>query len=159
MSEHQRHAGGLVEVQAIGNRNHIHCGHGDQLTISAIDAIAQDGEFRTQVLKSGDALGALIAEVHRREQDPLPGFEAGDVVADFDNLACDVSTQDVRQLHSGQAFADPQIDMVQGTGLDADENLVLPGLGVGNIFVAQNFRTTEFVDANGFHRSSEITSL
>ena len=35
--------------------------------------------------------------------------------------------------------------------LHADQHLVLTRLGIGNIFVAKNFRTTEFVNANGFH--------
>jgi hypothetical protein len=49
--------------------------------------------------------------------------------------------------------------VVQSASLDANEDLVLTRLGVGYIFVAQNFRTTEFVDANGFHRSSEELKL
>ena len=149
--EHQRQAGGLVEVQTVRNRDHIHGRHGDQLAIPAIDAIAQDGELRAQVLQSGDALGAVIAEMHRRQQYPLPGLEAGDVLADLGNLSGNVRAQDVRQLHSGQTFADPQIDVVQGAGFDPDENLVPARLGIGHIFVAQNFRTTEFMDADGFH--------
>ncbi len=158
VSEHQRHAGGLVEVQAVRNRDHVHRGNGDQLTISAVHAIAQHGEFRALVLKSGDALGAVIAEMHGRQQYSLPRLEAGDVLADFDDLSCDVRPQNVRQGHSGQTFADPEIDMVQGAGLDADQNLVLARLGIGHIFVAQNFRTTEFMDADGFHRSSAMKS-
>jgi hypothetical protein len=43
--------------------------------------------------------------------------------------------------------------MIQGASSDPDENLVLARLGVGNVFVAKNFWTTEFVYTNGFHAS------
>src|SRR5580700_8601687 len=41
--------------------------------------------------------------------------------------------------------------MIQGACLDADQNLVLAGLRVRDVFVAQNFRTAELVDADSFH--------
>ena len=66
--------------------------------------------------------------------------------------------ENVRQADPGQAFPDPHIDVVQRASLDPNQNLVLARLGIGHIFVAQNFRTTEFVDADGFHGSSDRNS-
>jgi hypothetical protein len=100
----------------------------------------------------------VIAEVHGREQDPLPRSEASDVLAHFGDLARDVSSQNVWQGHPRQTLADPKIDVVESAGFDANQNLVLPWLGIGNVFVAQDFRTTEFMDADGFHGSSEMKS-
>ncbi len=57
----------------------------------------------------------------------------------------------MRQVYARQSFAHPDIKMVQGTGLNANQNLVFSGLGIGDIFVAQNFRPTEFVQTNSFH--------
>ncbi len=142
-----------MKSRIVGNRDYIHGGYGDQFAIPAVHAVAKHRKLRALVLKSGHALGAVIAEVHRREKHPLPGLEASDVLADFGNLSGDVRSKDVRQIHSGQSFANPQIDVVQGAGFDADQNLVLAWLGIRYVFVAQNLRTTEFMDANGFHRS------
>ena len=35
--------------------------------------------------------------------------------------------------------------------MDANEDLVFAQLGIGHIFVLENFRSTEFMNANGFH--------
>ena len=57
----------------------------------------------------------------------------------------------MRQLYPWQSLAHPKVEVIHGTGFDADEYLVLARLRVGNIFVAQDFRTTKFVNADGFH--------
>jgi hypothetical protein len=41
--------------------------------------------------------------------------------------------------------------MVQRASANADEELVFSGFMVWDVFVAQDFRATEFVDADGFH--------
>ena len=44
--------------------------------------------------------------------------------------------------------------MIHGTGPDADQHLVFSRLRVGYIFVSENLRPAEFVNANGFHGCS-----
>ena len=75
----------------------------------------------------------------------------------FDDLAGYVSYPECAARYSGQPFADPKIQVIQGAGSDADQHLVLARIRVRDLFVAQNF-TTEFVDADGFHGSSEMKS-
>ena len=82
--KHERHAGRLIEIERIGNRNHIGGGSGDQFAIAAIHAIAQHGEFTAKVLHAGHAFLAVPAIVHRSQQHALPRLESGDVLADFD---------------------------------------------------------------------------
>ena|ERR1041385_5899784 len=41
--------------------------------------------------------------------------------------------------------------MVQRASAYADEELIFSGFWVWDVFVAQDFRATEFVDADGFH--------
>src|SRR5436305_13019405 len=41
--------------------------------------------------------------------------------------------------------------MVQRASANADEELVFSGFRVWDVFVAQDLRATEFVDADGFH--------
>jgi hypothetical protein len=59
----------------------------------------------------------------------------------------------VWQLHTRNSFPHPEIEMVQGASPHADEDFILPRLGVGHVFVAENLRATEFVNAHGFHGS------
>jgi hypothetical protein len=62
----------------------------------------------------------MITEMHRSKQDALTGLKSCDVLADFDNFSRDVAAENVRKLDSGQAFADPDIQMIHGAGLDAN---------------------------------------
>jgi hypothetical protein len=80
------------------------------------------------------------------------------IIAHCHDFTRDVAAQNVRQVYSGKSFAHPDIEMVHGASFDPDQNLVLAGLRVGNVLVAKNLRTSEFVDANGFHASRLLAS-
>ena len=54
--------------------------------------------------------------------------------------------ENVRQFHSGQSLAHPQVQMVHRARFHADQHLILARLRIGDVFVAKNFRTTEFVN-------------
>ncbi len=122
--------GGLIEVEAVGNWNHIDLRHRDQFAIATVDRIPEHRELAAQVLLTGRATGAVIAKVHGRKQHALARFEAGNVFADFNDFARNVAAQDVRQLHAGDAIANENIEMIQGTGFDTYENLVFPRLRI-----------------------------
>jgi hypothetical protein len=86
-------------------------------------------------------------------------LEASKIIAYSHDFARDVAAQNVRQRYSRKSFAHPDIEMVQGAGFDPDQNLVLPGLWVGDVLVAKNLRTAEFVDANRFHGTVSLRKL
>ncbi len=123
--KNQRNAGGLIEIEPVGNGDYIHRGHRNQFTVAAIDCIAQHGELAALVLQSRNALRAAVAKIHGREQNPLSGLEIGDVLAHLDNLTGSVSPQNMRQVHSGQPFAHPDVEVVQSAGTHAYEHLIL----------------------------------
>ena len=148
-----------IEVERVGNGNDVHGGHGDQFAVAAIDGVAEHGELAALILQSGNALRAVIAEMHGRDQHALAGLEVGDVFADFDDFAGDVAAENVRQVHAGQALAHPEVEMVQGAGAHADQNLVFARLGIGNVFVGENFGSTELMNANGFHEAPKSQSV
>ena len=78
-------------------------------------------------------------------------LEAGNVLARFDYFARNVAAQNMRKIDAGQALAHPYVKMVQRTGFHTDQHLIFAWLWIGDVFVAKNFRTTEFVNANRFH--------
>jgi hypothetical protein len=92
--------------------------------------------------------------VHGREQHALADFETSDVLADFDDFSGDVAAQNVRQLHAGQSFAHPDVEVIHGAGSYAHENLISARLRVGNVFVAKYFWPAKFVNTDGFHGNS-----
>ena len=96
----------------------------------------------------------MIAKVHRREQNPLAFAQPGDIFAHFGYLAGDITAEDMRQLDSGHSLADPDVKVVHGAGFHAHQDLIFSRLRVRNIFVAEDFRPAEFVNANSFHGSS-----
>ena len=96
----------------------------------------------------------MITEIHGREQHALPVLEIGDILADFDDFAGNVAAEDMRQVYAGQALAHEEVKVVQSAGPHADEDLVFARLGIGNVFVGENFGPTELMNANGFHGRS-----
>jgi hypothetical protein len=89
--------------------------------------------------------------MHGREQHALSGLEVGDILADFDNFAGGVSAQDMGQVHTGQSLAHPYVEVVQSARTHPYEDLILAWLGIGDVFIDQNFWSTELMNANGLH--------
>jgi hypothetical protein len=44
--------------------------------------------------------------------------------------------------------------MVQRARAHADEDLIFARLGIADVFICENFRSTELMNANGFHGDS-----
>src|SRR5207248_5385972 len=102
-------------TQFVGNGNHAGAWHSDKLAISAIGGITQHAELAAQILLATHAFRAMSAEGHRGEQYALPDLQVSDVLADLRDFAGHVAAIDMRQLDAGQAFADPQVEMIQST--------------------------------------------
>jgi len=149
--EHERHAGGVHEVERVGDGDHVDLGYSNQLTVAAVDGIAQHGELRAEIVMAAHAPLAVIAEDHRGEQNAGARLDAGDVLARLDHLACHVAAENMRQLHPGQSFAYPQIKMVQRAGANSNQHVVLAQDGIRHLFVLQDLRPTELMNADCFH--------
>ena len=55
------------------------------------------------------------------------------------------------ELHAGDAGAHEQVQVVQGAGAHAHQDLVGLEAGFGGVFIDQHFRSAVLVDASGFH--------
>src|ERR1700688_3183125 len=152
--KYQRHAGRLIEIERVGNRNDVDSGRGKQFAVAAIHAIAQDGKIPALILQSGNALRTVIAEMHGRNQDALADFKIGNILAQFDDLPSHIAAHDVRQVHSRQPAAHEYIEMIHGARAHPDQDLILARLRIRNIFVGEDFGSAELMDAYGFHESS-----
>src|SRR5438094_8332124 len=156
--KHKGHASRLIEIEAVGNWNYVYSGHGNEFAIGAVYTVAKNGKLRAFGFHSGDTLLTVITEVHRREEHALAGLEPSYIFAGLDDFSRNIAAQDVRQVDARETLADPNIKMVQGASSDANQHLILARFRIRNIFVAQDFRTAKFVNADGFHVSSDTKS-
>ena len=149
--EHQWHGGGLHKTERVGNGKYTRARNGNQLAVSAFGIVPEHGELRTEILASAVALLAVATIKHGREQDTSTYFEVGDVLATIGDFTCDIAAEYVRQLYPGKPFAHPEIEMVECAGANANEDMIFAQLGIGRVFVLQDFWTTKLVNANSFH--------
>src|ERR1700678_77376 len=102
---------------------------------------------------SAGALFAMVTEDHGRQQDAPARLEVGNVLARLDHFAGNVTAEDVRQCYPAQPAAYPEIKMVQGACTYTNQDMVLAQNRIGSVFILENFRTSELMNANCFHRA------
>ena len=95
----------------------------------------------------------MPTEMHGREQHSLAGLEPAKVFANLNNFAGNIAAEDVRRLDAGQSLAHPHIQMVQRARPYPQQHLIFTRLGIGNIFINQNFWPTKLMNADCLHRS------
>ena len=81
----------------------------------------------------------------------LADFHARDAGAKRGDLAGDVAAENERRLGDGQAFADPQVEMVQRAGAHAQDNLAGAGDGIGQSLENEVLRAAEVLQDDRFH--------
>src|SRR5580765_4465063 len=148
--EYQWHASRLVEIEAVRDRNHVDCRHSDQFAVAAVDAIAQNRQFRTLVLQSCNTFCTVIAEMHRRDQHALSRLEPGHVFSNFRDLSRDIATKDMWKIYTRQPLTDPDIQMVERAGFYPHQHLILARLRVGDFFISKDLGPSELMNAHSF---------
>ena len=93
----------------------------------------------------------MPAEMHGSEQHSLAGFDSCDVLANFHHFARNIASQNMRKLHARQSFAHPYVQVIQRARPHPHQHLIFARLGIGNLFVTQDLRTTKLMKANRFH--------
>ena len=100
----------------------------------------------------------MPAEIHGGDEHSLTRFESAHVFSDFRYFPGDVAAKDVRQFHSGQPLAYPYIQMIQRARPYTDHHLILAQRRIGDLLIAQNFRATELMNADCFHKKSPVST-
>jgi hypothetical protein len=80
-------------------------------------------------------------------------MNCGDFGAYLGNFAGDVAARNVRERdgNARETAANPKVEMIKGTGMDADEDLIVAERRFGNIGVAKDGRVTMLLDDDRFH--------
>ena len=142
---------GPIEVFGIGQA--VDFGAADIFGAATINHIAEIGEIAAEIVVAGKASGTFAAGDAGSENDLLANVDSGDFRADFGDFAGDVAAGNVGQgnLEAGETAADPEIEMIEGAGADADQDFVTPELGFGDIGETKNGGISVFLEDDGFH--------
>ena len=57
----------------------------------------------------------------------------------------------MRQVDSRQSLPHKNIEVIQSARSSTDQDLIFTRLGIGHVFVGENFGSTELMNADGFH--------
>jgi hypothetical protein len=154
--ENERNGGGLFERKAGGHGDSVARGRADVFGVASGDEIAEERVFAAEIVVAGEAGGAASAADAGLEEDFLADGDVGDEFADGGDFAGDVAAVDVRHgdLNAGNAVTNEKIEMVQGAGADADEDLVGAGARIGDVGVGEDFRSAVLGEDDCFHGAS-----
>ena len=110
-----------------------------QLRVAAVELVAGEAGPLAEVLAAGAAVAALAAgPAEPRDPDPLPGLEALRPLPRPLDGADDLVAGDERQLRLGQvAVDDVEVGAADAAGVHPHQHLPRPGLGVGQLRLAQ----------------------
>src|ERR1017187_4291733 len=151
--KHQRGGGGALEAHVVGDLDGAILRCGEQFGIAAVDGVAEHGEAAAEVVVAQQALLALAATLSRREEDAPARLDALAEFACGNDLASDVAAQDVRhgELHAGDTGADEEVEVIEGAGANADQDLVGFDVGLRHVLVDKHFGIPVLVNAGCLH--------
>jgi len=151
--EDQRNGGGMGPIEVFGVGHAIDFRAADEFGAATINHVAEIGEVAAAVVVAAKAGGTFAAGNAGSENDFLADVDSADFGADFGDFAGDVAAGNVGEwnLEAGKAAAHPEVEMVEGAGVNADEDFVATKLRLGDIGVLENGRVAVMTEDDGFH--------
>jgi len=151
--ENKRNGGGMGPIEIFGVGHAIDIGAADEFGAAAINHVAEIGKVAAAVVIAGKACGTFAAGDAGSEHHFLADVDGADFRADLGDFAGDVAAGNMGEwdLEAGKAAAHPEVEMIEGTGVNADEDFAAAKLGLGDISVVENGRVTMFLEDDGFH--------
>ncbi len=140
--EHEWNSRRLFKGKLAGNRQHIHGRRFHIFGATPVVHLPEEGVLAAEIIPAGETLLARAVGDARLQQNLSAYLGARHRFADLRDLASDVASGNVRQRnrHAGNAPAQPQIEVVQRAGTDADQNFVRAHLRLRRVGVTQHFR-------------------
>ena len=128
----------LLERERVVEREHLRRVDRDQLAVRAVGVLAEHRD-RVPVLEPGV------------EHDAVADGEAVDSRSERLDDAGAVRSQDPGLRHGREAHAHPHVEVVERRGCEADENLAVGRLRIGNVLVPEDLRPAVLVDSDRLH--------
>lgn len=141
-----------MNTQAFRNAQQVARGYGDIFGIGSARGFPQQSPIITAVVHSSQAVCAGSAAEVGIDYNPLPGGPVIDRFTQGGYLPSPIGAGDVRvlQLQSWPTPADPDIQVVQGSGPQADKHLPWTWLWGRKIGVFEDAGISVFVNQDGF---------
>ena len=142
---------GPLQILRIGHAVHLRASN--VLGAATIQHVAEVGEVAAAVVVAGNASGTFAAGDARSKDNFFADEHGGYFRPDLDDFAGDVAAGNVRQRNgnAGKAAAHPEVQMIEGAGVDAHQDFVIPGVGFGHFGVMKNSGVAVAVEDNRFH--------
>src|SRR5262249_6466932 len=122
--KNERDGSSFFEREIFGIGEAVHFGAANELRATAVDHVSEIGELRTIIVASSQPGGALAAGNSGGQENFLAGLDGGDVGANPLDDAGHITTGNVRKRDRNprESPAYPQVEMIQGAGVDADDD-------------------------------------
>lgn len=157
----QRHRSGMNPIETFGIGHAVHFGTAHEFRATTVNHKSQVGEIAAEIVLSSETSRATATGDAGSEHHLLADVDVANVVANLDDFTGYVAARDVRKRNGivRKAVANPQIEVIEGTGAHADENFVRMDLGFVHIGVVQHAGIAVLVKDDGFHETPPRTGL
>jgi hypothetical protein len=159
--EYKRNGGGVGPIEVLGVGHAIYFGAADIFGAASINHVAEIGVIAAAVVIAGKTGGAFTTGDAGSEHDFLADVDGADFGANLGDFAGDVAAGNVGEwnLEAGKAATHPEVEMIEGTGVNADEDFAAAKLRLGDVGVVENGRVTMFLEDDGFHERPPRSEL
>ncbi len=159
--EDQRHRSSFLKREIFRIGQAIYFRDTDEFRAATVDHVAEVGELAAAVVQAGDAGCALAASDAGSDNYFLADANGGNFRADLRDFAGDVAAGNVRERNwnARQALADPDVEMVQSAGADADKHFAGANGWIGCVGVLENAGSAVLVKDDGFHSGNGISPV
>jgi len=148
----QRDGGGSFEREIFWIGEAVYFWAADEFGAAAVGQVAEICELRALIVISCQTRRAFSTAYSGSQQNFLPGLYRYGIWADFGDDTGDVAAGNVRErkCYAMDSLANPEIQVIQGAGVDADENFARAEFGFGGVGVVEDFGTAVVIEEDGF---------
>jgi hypothetical protein len=153
--ENKRHRRGMSPIEVFGIGEAVDLRTANEFGVAPVDHVAKVGEIAAKIIVTGEAGGTLAAGDPRSKDDLLSDVDGVNRGSDFGDFSGDVAAGDMRERNgnSRKTAANPEVEMVQGAGVDADESIGWSEVGLVDIRVMEDAGIAVVMEKDGFHGS------
>ena len=156
--ENERNRRSFFPSEILGIREAVDFRGADKFRAATINHVAEIRGLAAMIVEAGKAGRAFAAAYERCEHNFLADAHVGDVGANFRDFAGNVTSGNVRKrdLHIGQAAADPTVKMIQRASLYADEDIIRTERRLRHVFVLKHVRSPMLTENDCLHETSAV---
>src|SRR5947208_598194 len=156
--ENERNRRSFFPSEILGIREAVDFRGADKFRAATINHVAEGRGLAAVVVETGKAGRAFAAAYERGEHNFLADANVGYVGANFRDFAGNVTSGNVRKrdLHIGQAAANPKVKMIQRASLYADEDIICTERRLRRVLVFEHVRSPMLTENDCLNATSAV---